>query len=254
MFRYHTYSFPNHSTYKETRKESFSSIVEDITHSLPEYTPNVITKRIFQTYHTISRIPSDVFENIAKYAPGYTHEVYDDAQCLAFLTQYFTQKVCSTFTNMKDGAHKADLVRYALLYVYGGVYLDIKTELILLMDECITHPVLYSVISSSKDHIYQGIIAAPPRLPIFLSLIQFMIDTGNPVDYHAFCKDFYHTVAKEIGSTPTSGAHGGYYLWEERCDRDTAQCYDGLDRWGLCCFVWDGERRIIKTRRASYPW
>jgi hypothetical protein len=35
---------------------------------------------------------------------------------------------------------------------------------------------------------------------------------------------------------------------------DDSMCYDGFDQYNLCCFVYDGDKPIIKTRRSSYPW
>ena len=30
------------------------------------------------------------------------------------------------FKDLKIGAHKADFFRYCILYIYGGIYIDIK--------------------------------------------------------------------------------------------------------------------------------
>ena len=212
---------------------------------------------VFQTYSDKSNIPSDVYENIRKYAPEYTHKIYNDQECLDFLTSTFDDSVVKTFHALKRGAHKADLVRYCLLYTYGGVYLDIKTELVRPLREIfIDKDTFYSVLSCTKDHIYQGIISAPPRHPLFSALIQFMVATGEPSDYHAFCKDMFQRIKAETGSIQ-SGVNGrkqDYYLFQEKCSSDASQCHDGLDQYGLCCHVWDGDKLIIKTRRSSYPW
>ena len=45
-----------------------------------------------------------------------------------------------------------------------------------------------------------------------------------------------------------------YYLFQENCDRNKNNCYDGLDKYGFCCFIYDNNNKIIKNRYADYPW
>ena len=209
---------------------------------------------LFQTYHNKSKIPDSVYENIKKYAPEYTHKVYDDNDCIQFLKEHYDENVLRTFTTLNRGPHKADLIRYCLLYTYGGIYLDIKTELIRpLRDIFVKDDIVYSVLSYAKDHIYQGILSTPPKHPLFLELIKFIVHTGSPNDYHLFCKDMYERIKKQVGDIDL-GWNKSYYFFEERCSSDASQCYDGLDQHGLCCYVWDKNAPIIKTRRSSYPW
>lgn len=219
---------------------------------------------LFQTYHSKDKIPPDVYTNIRLYAPEYTHAVYDDNDIREFLKAHFHPRILSTFENLKVGAHKADLARYCLLYIYGGLYLDIKTELVKPVREIFTNEnALYSVISYMNDHVYQGIIKAPsPRQTIFLRLIDFIVRTQNPKRYLEFCIDFYKTIQRDSGMENRTlqpglvhGIQNTYYLFQERCsDTDASLCRDGMDWYGLCCFVWDSETPVIKTRRASYPW
>ena len=54
----------------------------------------------------------------------------------------------------------------------GGIYLDIKTELIKPLNEIFNKNYTYSVLSIVRDTIYQGVIATPPGNPIFLKLIK----------------------------------------------------------------------------------
>ena len=91
---------------------------------------------IHQTYN--GYVPPKVKENIAKYAPQYTRRFYRDVDCIAFLNQHLP-KYTATFLLLEEGAHKADLFRYAVLYVEGGVYLDIKTHLLMPLEEVVDH-------------------------------------------------------------------------------------------------------------------
>ena len=214
---------------------------------------------IFQTYHNKKKIPTMIYNNIKKYAPEYAHYIYNDIDSINFLSYYFKPIVLKTFNDLQLGAHKADLLRYCLIYIYGGIYLDIKIELIKPISEIITNDeIIYSVLSNAKDHIFQAVIASTSSNPFFLNLINYIVDNKNPVDYLDYCKDFYNNILKDTKTPVTLGINYGYqqkyYLFEEICNPDASKCYDGLDRYGQCCYIYDNNLPIIKCRYASYPW
>lgn len=85
------------------------------------YTEN-ITNPLIQTYYNKSKIPYDVYKNIQEYAPECTHIIMDDDDIKVFLKTYYTDIVYDTFISLKNGAHKADLARYCLLYIWRNIY------------------------------------------------------------------------------------------------------------------------------------
>jgi len=236
-----------------------------------------IPRIIHQTYHDKSKIPKKIFTNIQTFAPEYKHIIYDDEQCEKFISIHFNPKVLQTFRLLKVGAHKADLFRYCILYIHGGIYLDIKTELITPLSTIINSDsnLTYLVLNFQKDHIYNGIIATHKNNDIFLDLIDFIVKIGNPPTYHTFCLDFYNRVKKELQishlklgrlyppdeTLPQDSYYDGsrpprtFYIFEERCSRYAGDCCDyKLDRHGLCCHVLDKNIKIFKTRYSDYPW
>ena len=81
-----------------------------------------IPKKIWMTYHKKENIPSKVFTNLATYADNYTYTILDDKEGIQFIQKHFGPEVAEKFDKL-SGAHKADLLRYCLLYVHGGVYI-----------------------------------------------------------------------------------------------------------------------------------
>ncbi len=77
--------------------------------------------------------------------------------------------------------HRADLFRYAVLYIHGGFYADIKTELLYSLDSILTEPnTIYTVLSNITSHtIHNGVIATPKYHPIFLDFILYMVSGDN---------------------------------------------------------------------------
>jgi mannosyltransferase OCH1-like enzyme len=58
--------------------------------------------------------------------PEFRHHVFDDVDCLEFMRTNFDAKVLEAYESLIPTAYKADLWRYCILYVCGGIYLDIK--------------------------------------------------------------------------------------------------------------------------------
>ena len=247
---------------------------------------------IVQTYYNKSVIPQKVFNNIKEFAEGYKHIIFDDVEVVHFLSKHYDWKVVDTFQKM-TGAHKADLFRYAYLYVKGGVYLDIKTSLILPIEEVIPlSDSVYTVLSIHQGVIYDGFIASPPGNPLFLSLVHFQVGhathTSNvsdaevdrfydvltvryqphkngKVDLLRYFRDqyeFYHLLSKErsalhlqTGAFVSSDvAKRNYFLFSERCTREAKDCPDGLDRYGHCCYIYNDTHKVVKTRYSDFPW
>ncbi len=230
---------------------------------IESFNNNKIPKIILQTYHNKNRIPSKVYNNISKYGKGYKHIIYDDLLCINFLKKHYPPVISETFSLLKKGPHKADLFRYCFLYKYGGIYLDIKTELIKPLDEIFTDSYLYTVLSKKKNYIYQGVIATPPLNPIFKILIDYIVNNRNSVNnYEIFVSHFYSVIenyCKTIeelknGININKKNNINFYLFNELCSRNITLCNDGLDRYGYCCNIYDKGEKIIKTRYSDYPW
>ena len=220
-----------------------------------EYSTNfdTIPKIIHMTYHNKSKIPQKVYDNLKKYASDYTIYIYDDNDVINFLNTYFTSDVVNKFNSLK-GAHKADLFRYCVIYQIGGIYMDIKTELIMPISDIFKENYVYTVLSNySTNTIYQGIIASKPKNPFFLRLINYVIQTPTiftRLYYMIFTVDFYREIQLQIKRKPKPGINNEFYLFEENCDKNS----NDLDRYGLNCNIYDKGRRIIKVRFSDYPW
>lgn len=97
----------------------------------------MIPKRIFQTYYSSCLIP-ELYDRVIKLQelnPDYEYEFYDDDACYSFLVEHFSPVVANAWTQILPGAYKADLWRYCVLYVHGGVYLDIKGDVLIGFDQ-----------------------------------------------------------------------------------------------------------------------
>jgi len=88
----------------------------------------VIPQNIFQTWHS-KLLPPLMFkavEKIKKNNPRFYYKLYDDNDCRELIKTYFKPDVLDAYDRLIPGAYKADLWRYCVLFIYGGIYLDIK--------------------------------------------------------------------------------------------------------------------------------
>lgn len=59
--------------------------------------------------------------------PKYDYQFFDDKRVDEFILKEFGKEVFELYRTINIGAAKADFFRYAVLYKYGGVYLDIDS-------------------------------------------------------------------------------------------------------------------------------
>lgn len=226
----------------------------------------------YQTYHDLSLIPPKVEANWKKFAPEYTRVIYDDKMAEQFLEKYYSPNVLAKFRSMDKGAHKADLFRYCLLYIQGGLYADIKTEWITPVKDLFReHECMYLVESMVKERhmmtnesvCYNGVLFTPPRNPLFLMLIKHAVATHNWAirkEYLIFCHYLYELASRFTstgdlvpGKNLTDSVIPDIVYWQET-DFSLDVC-QGPDRYGLCSLIVDEYRQpIIKTRYNDYPW
>jgi hypothetical protein len=231
---------------------------------------NIIPNILCQIYMFYTNpIPQYIFDAINQYASNYQHVIFDDKNAIQFLERYFDHRVVQRFHNIKLGAHKADLLRYCFLYVYGGIYIDIKTILIKPLDEIfINKTYFYTCIADFNTVIYNGLIGTKPRNLFLLSLIWYICDIplfiiNEPtkiLGYLTFCLDFYKKIQKDLNSKSrlTEGLHIGeyqsYYLFKEYGTFTLNNTCTKFDRYGGCIDIYDKDKKIFIGRDPNFPW
>jgi hypothetical protein len=116
---------------------------------------------------------------------------FDEATCIAFIAQHFANDVVHAYNTLVPGAYKADLWRYCVMYIHGGVYLDIKYQcvdgfrFIDIMDR--EHFVLERIVNwKPETHgIYNALIIAKPGNPLFLQCIEHIV-RNTQTNYYGF--------------------------------------------------------------------
>jgi mannosyltransferase OCH1-like enzyme len=141
----------------------------------------IIPPNIFQTYHTLN-VPIKMKQNIDKLKsanPEFKHHLFDDTMCRNFIDQNFEKDVLGAFDALTPGAYKADLWRYCVLYIHGGIYMDIKFG-------CVNNFKLVDLLDKeyyvrdryNRGHygIYQAFMVNLPKNPILLKCIRQIVE------------------------------------------------------------------------------
>ena len=145
---------------------------------------SIIPLKIFQHWH-VKQLPNKMNENIIqlqKQNPEFEYYLYDNNDCRDFIKNNFPIDVLNAFETLVPGAYKADLWRYCILYINGGIYLDIKYN-------CMNNFKLINL--TYKEHfvlerpsfwdnnsygIYNALICSKPRNTILLDCIHSIVD------------------------------------------------------------------------------
>ena len=87
-----------------------------------------IPLKIFQTWYTKNLSPDmrNTVNKLKEQNPEFHHYLFDDNDCRNYIIKHFNDDVLFSYDNLIPGAFKADLWRYCVMYIEGGIYLDIK--------------------------------------------------------------------------------------------------------------------------------
>jgi mannosyltransferase OCH1-like enzyme len=139
-----------------------------------------IPLNIFQTWSSLNLPPimKANHELLKTQNPEFKFHLYDDNMCREFIKNNFEDDILYAFDKIKPGAFKADLWRYCILYIKGGIYLDIKFQ-------CVNNFKLISLTQKeyyvrdiphdSNDGIYQAIMVNLPSNNFLLQAIKDIV-------------------------------------------------------------------------------
>ncbi len=143
-----------------------------------------IPRNIFQTWG--SKDISDGFKILTQSwkekNPNYAYFLFDDDDCEKFIKKNFNENIYNAYCRIIPGAFKADLWRYCILYIYGGVYVDIDTICLENIDSFLNEDIefmtpidLNNCPYYGKYNLFNCFIASVPNHPILLNCIERIV-------------------------------------------------------------------------------
>lgn len=147
-----------------------------------------IPKKIFKTWRT-NKVGSEMYNAIYTWIdlnPDWEFYFFDDSACREFIVEHFSKDILEAYDNIIPGAYKCDLWRYCVLYVYGGVYSDIKQEACLSLNEVLSKDIEFASVKDKHKsdyefdgYIYQAFLCAKPRHPFFKKAIEMIVENSK---------------------------------------------------------------------------
>ncbi len=143
-----------------------------------------IPRNIFQTWETkeISEGFKSLTQTWKDKNPNYAYFLFDNNDRKKFIKKYFDERVYNSYDRIIPGAFKADLWRYCILYIYGGIFVDIDTICIGNIDAFLNEDIefmsaidLNNCPNIGTHNLTNGFIASIPKHPILLNCINRII-------------------------------------------------------------------------------
>jgi hypothetical protein len=149
--------------------------------------------------------------------PGWDHRIYNDEFARRFIIKHFDSHVTWAYDTLIPGTYKADLFRYCVMYVHGGVYLDIKYAPVdgFSFESWLPNE---TYVLEFGPFVYQGCFMCPPRHPRLLDAINTVVKNVR-LGYYGDC----HVC--------TTGPHmfGRLFTYEERSTLNYAYRNNGVE-------------------------
>lgn len=88
----------------------------------------IIPRVCYTTWHTKNLPPlmAENYENLKKRNPSICFYLYDEKDCFEFIKKNFDKEVLDAYEKLAPSSYKSDLWRFCVLYIHGGIYIDIK--------------------------------------------------------------------------------------------------------------------------------
>jgi len=141
---------------------------------------------IYQSWKTneVTAKMRETIYSLLKMNPEFDYYLYSDEACRKFIEDNFNTDVLNAFDTLKPGAYKSDLWRYCILYINGGMYLDIKyCSVVPIVDIFEKNPTAFvkglpftcCLTDLFLPDIYNGFMISPSNNPIFKNCIDEIV-------------------------------------------------------------------------------
>lgn len=107
--------------------------------------------------------------------PAYEYTFFTDDDIDAFMAKHFDSATVAVFRALPIGVMRADMWRYAVLYVNGGVYADLDTECIVAIDQW-PHAQNKLLVGLENDtHFCQWCMASEAGHPVLAKVLELIV-------------------------------------------------------------------------------
>jgi len=167
-------------------------------------------------------VKSDLLKHLP---PHYEYRLFDGPASEAFIQSYYPEHL-ALFRDLHHVAHRSDIVRYLLLYKYGGLYVDVDLKMKMGLSDILHFAKAKMVwfLGHAPYECLNGFITAPAAGDVlFLHLVEEMYEdharAGHP-DYLFNVKRLYKALSQLYPGLGSYTSVSGVYFGQETLDAD----------------------------------
>ena len=138
---------------------------------------SVIPQHVYTCWHT-KQLPPLMKQNVERMIrdnPEMQIHLYDEHDCRAFISVHFDPPVLQAYDALIPCSYKSDLWRYCVLYIKGGIYVDIKYKTVNGFRFIGLTDKEQFVRDADPRNVYTALLVSRPGNPILLQCIQQII-------------------------------------------------------------------------------
>lgn len=193
---------------------------------------------------------------------NFIHKFWGDQEIKQLLLYHFDQEIYDIYNETKIMAQKSDIARYAILYVYGGIYLDMDMKCRKNLESLLGNYLFFTKDSGISNVYYgkrylNGIIGVYPRCVVMSNMLKHIKKCSrnnkmNNVTESTGTNAFYLIVNKTIKDNqikknhvkliPSKYLHPCTLLSDDKCPTKCEDCYIAHLNTGS----WNSSIQIIK--------
>jgi mannosyltransferase OCH1-like enzyme len=153
----------------------------NIPFSLKSTYNSIIPLHLYTCWHTKDLPPlmKQNYEKLIIDNPEFNVYLYDEDECRDFIQTHFSQTVLNAYNALIPCSYKSDLWRFCVLYINGGVYLDIKYQCVNNFKLIALTEKEYFVRDILEGNTYTALIITLPKNEILLKCINQIVENVN---------------------------------------------------------------------------
>lgn len=149
-------------------------------------------------------------ESWKKLNPEFEHILYDDKDCLNFITKQYPE-YREFYESLELPVQKADIFRYLIIHKYGGIYTDIDTLCLKNIQTVLDSPMIVGIeylpeFNKGKTQYNQWFFGSVPNNPIFIKTVEEIIKRKKKLDFWGA------SIVLTLDSRPINKSEETYWL------------------------------------------
>jgi len=194
---------------------------------------SIIPLHLYTCWHTkeVPPLMKENYDYLVESNPKITFHLYDENHCREFIKNNFEVDVLDAYDSLVPSAYKADLWRYCVLYINGGIYMDIKYRCVNGFKFLDLTEKEYFVRDYDVTNTYNALIVSLPGNEILHKCIRQIVENVKNNYYGNGCLD------------PTGPGLLGKYFTQE--DRNSMELYHSLVETINKYYIVKGDRIIL---------